>query len=278
MLAFLILCYYYPRLPFSLQRIKRQGFQGRTMALCICQRLDKQYLCVSALLESLLLWESGCVRPPVRPGGGVSVCPPLSCHPNSTCSHSCQGASTQEPLHRDKGKGWDAQRSQAVSYRSAQGYGAEPAPSMNNYTQCKRCCQLAWKPDDIWHNHENVKAMAQNRVLTWILGFRWKLKSLRSSGLQGMLEKWNDWKKCKLKSKWDVKKCRAGSCDTGRPMGTDCRGHCRAAGAPHSQTSPAAHPHRLKTQERSQKLSPKPQSWHKTTQKCTRVISLAFWV
>lgn len=76
MLAFLILCYYYPRLPFSLQRIKRQGFQGRTMALCICQRLDKQYLCVSALLETSLLWESGCVRPPVRQRGGVSVCPP----------------------------------------------------------------------------------------------------------------------------------------------------------------------------------------------------------
>lgn len=76
MLAFLILCYYYPRLPFSLQRIKRQGFQGRTMALCICQRLDKQYLCVSALLETSLLWESGCVRPPVRQCRGVSVCPP----------------------------------------------------------------------------------------------------------------------------------------------------------------------------------------------------------
>lgn len=46
MLAFLILCYYYPRLPFSLQRIKRQGFQdphngsvhlpavGQTIPLC----------------------------------------------------------------------------------------------------------------------------------------------------------------------------------------------------------------------------------------------------
>lgn len=46
MLAFLILCYYYPRLPFSLQRIKRPGFQdphngsvhlpvvGQTITLC----------------------------------------------------------------------------------------------------------------------------------------------------------------------------------------------------------------------------------------------------
>lgn len=46
MLAFLILCYYYPRLPFSLQRIKRPGFQdphngsvhlpvvGQTIPLC----------------------------------------------------------------------------------------------------------------------------------------------------------------------------------------------------------------------------------------------------
>lgn len=36
------------------------------MALCLCQQLDKQYLCVSALLETFLLWESACVCPSAR--------------------------------------------------------------------------------------------------------------------------------------------------------------------------------------------------------------------
>lgn len=36
------------------------------MALCICQQQDKQYLCVSALLETFLLWEFDCTCPPTQ--------------------------------------------------------------------------------------------------------------------------------------------------------------------------------------------------------------------
>lgn len=75
MLAFLILCYYYPRLPFSLQRIKRQGFQdphngsvhlpavGQTIPL-VFQLYWKPFCCGSL---------PACV-PPLRQCRGASVC------------------------------------------------------------------------------------------------------------------------------------------------------------------------------------------------------------
>jgi len=74
MLAFLILCYYYPRLPFSLQRIKRQGFQdphngsvhlpavGQTIPLF--QLYWKPFCCGSL---------TACV-PPLRQRRGARVC------------------------------------------------------------------------------------------------------------------------------------------------------------------------------------------------------------
>lgn len=73
MLAFLILCYYYPRLPFSPSRIKRRGFQGPHNGSV---HLDEQYSCVSALLETVLLWESDRVCPSAR-ATQRSVCLPL---------------------------------------------------------------------------------------------------------------------------------------------------------------------------------------------------------
>lgn len=50
----------------SAENKSTKAFKACTMTLSICQRLDKQCCRVSALLETFMLWESGCMRPPVR--------------------------------------------------------------------------------------------------------------------------------------------------------------------------------------------------------------------
>lgn len=120
------------------------------MALCICQQLDKQYLCVSALLETFLLWESDCMCPCAQAM--------QRCERVPTNSSVISGARASTVPYRTDMKArrqlpaslvclWEPMEGQrygpaepgSLLYRSTKGYEAEQAPPMDNYVHlCTR--------------------------------------------------------------------------------------------------------------------------------------------
>lgn len=114
------------------------------MALCICQQLDKQYLCVSALLETFLLWESDCTCPStqamqrcerVPTNSSVISGARASAAADRTNVKACGQlpASPVCPCEPVEGHRHGSAEPVGLLCRSTRGYKAEQGPSMYNH-------------------------------------------------------------------------------------------------------------------------------------------------